>query len=226
MSSTRLAGRKLAFITLKHGGLQGSRGGSTQVLLNHNSLHNEAGEPLDDNGVKIATSSLRRGDWIGKMLAPVRDSIDLHSIRIAVRGKPGYSNTGQWQVQARELPHMLGPSLQTVPLELKDRAFRMRHRHASQIVDPTERDIFFLRNALLICFRNYMNSHNFVEVTTPLLVAGAGGAAARPFETVATEFSDLTLNLRVAPELFLKRLIIGGMQRVYEVGPAFRNEGA
>jgi len=73
--------------------------------------------------------------------------------------------------------------------------------------------------------RGFFDKRRFVEVNTPLLQAGAGGAVARPFETYATELSDTKLNLRVAPELFLKRLIVGGVERVYEIGPAFRNEG-
>ena len=143
----------------------------------------------------------------------------------AIRGVPEHSESGQFQVRAVELPSHLAPSLQTVPLELHDPEFRMRHRHADRIVNPSERDILFLRSALLTRFRAFMTDNEFTEVNTPLLTAGAGGAAARPFETDATEFSDMSLNLRIAPELFLKRLIVGDMQRVYELGPAFRNEG-
>ena len=73
--------------------------------------------------------------------------------------------------------------------------------------------------------RSFFEQKSFVEVNTPLIVAGAGGAIARPFETVATELQTRTLNLRVAPELFLKRLIVAGLDRVFEIGPAFRNEG-
>ena len=143
----------------------------------------------------------------------------------AIRGVPEHTPSGQFQVCAVELPTHLAPSLQTVPLELHDPEFRIRHRHADRIVNPSERDILFLRSALLTRFRSFMADHQFIEVNTPLLTAGAGGAVARPFETEATEFSDMSLNLRIAPELFLKRLIIGDMQRVYELGPAFRNEG-
>jgi len=93
------------------------------------------------------------------------------------------------------------------------------------IVHPSERDVIYLRYWLLSAMRDFFRKRRFVEVSTPLLQAGAGGAVARPFETYATELSDTKLNLRVAPELFLKRLIIGGVERVFEIGPAFRNEG-
>lgn len=135
------------------------------------------------------------------------------------------NDNGQFIIRASELPTYLAPALQTVPLEVHDPEFRMRNRHAHQIVDPSQRDMIFLRAKLLRKFRDFMDQKNFIEVNTPLIVSEASGAAARPFETDATEFSDMTLNLRIAPELFLKRMIVGGMQRVFEIGPAFRNEG-
>jgi len=112
-----------------------------------------------------------------------------------------------------------------VPEDIADPEFRMHNRHADMIVHPSERDVMFLRARLLTTMRKFFNKRRFVEVSTPLLQGGAGGAIARPFETRATEFSDVKLNLRVAPELFLKRLVVGGMSRVFEIGPAFRNEG-
>ena len=71
----------------------------------------------------------------------------------------------------------------------------------------------------------FLDERDFYKVSTPLLTAGAGGAVARPFETVATELESTKLNLRIAPELWLKRIVVGGMGRIYEMGPAFRNEG-
>jgi len=101
----------------------------------------------------------------------------------------------------------------------------MRNRHADYIVTPGSRDVLTLRSRLIDGLRKFFRERDFVEVNTPFLVAGAGGAIARPFETRATEFADYMLNLRVAPELFLKRLIVGNMERVFEIGSAFRNEG-
>jgi lysyl-tRNA synthetase class 2 len=128
-------------------------------------------------------------------------------------------------ITATELPTTLAPTLQPIPEDITDPEFRMHNRHADMIVHPRERDVLFFRQRILQVLRAYLTGSRFIEVNTPLLQAGAGGAIARPFETTATEFSDLKLNLRVAPELFLKRLIIGGMPRVFEIGPAFRNEG-
>ena len=82
-----------------------------------------------------------------------------------------------------------------------------------------------LRAAMESSLQTYFQEHGYTKVTTPILSARASGASARPFETVATELSDQTLQLRVAPELFLKRLVVGGMRGVYEIGPVFRNEG-
>ena len=73
--------------------------------------------------------------------------------------------------------------------------------------------------------REFLEGHDLIHVRTPVLSAGAGGATARPFTTSATEFQETELNLRIAPELFLKRLLIGGIEGVYEMGQAFRNEG-
>lgn len=145
--------------------------------------------------------------------------------RIAVTGKLGADKQGQCRINATQLPLVLALALQEVPLSLADEEYRMRNRHADQIVNPSTRDILYLRSHLINGIRQFLQNKDFIEVNTPLLVAGAGGAIARPFQTVATEFLDLNLNLRVAPELFLKRLIVGGMQKVFEIGPAFRNEG-
>lgn len=126
---------------------------------------------------------------------------------------------------ATELPQVLSVALRDIPLNLDDPEFRMRNRHVEMLVHPSAKNPFILRSRLINALRSYFLDREFVEVNTPLLTAGAGGAVARPFETVATEFSDTTLSLRVAPELFLKRLIAGGFERIFEIGPAFRNEG-
>lgn len=143
----------------------------------------------------------------------------------AISGHPHRSSSGEFSILATELPRVLSPSLQTIPLVLTDPEFRVRNRHADYIVTPGSRDVFILRNRLVDGLRKFFRDRDFVEVNTPLLVAGAGGAIARPFKTGATEFADYILNLRVAPELFLKRLVVGNMERVFEIGSAFRNEG-
>jgi len=93
------------------------------------------------------------------------------------------------------------------------------------LVDRKELQTLQMRSQIETWIANHLQQLGFLKVSTPLLTAGAGGAVARPFETVATELSDTKLNLRIAPELWLKRLVVGGMGKVYEMGPAFRNEG-
>ncbi|RMY79249.1 hypothetical protein D0862_13212 [Hortaea werneckii] len=93
------------------------------------------------------------------------------------------------------------------------------------LANPSSVQPLLVRHHVVQALRDHLNKTQFVEVTTPLLTAGAGGAVARPFETEATELEGQKLNLRIAPELWLKRLIVGGMSRIYEIGPAFRNEG-
>ena len=124
-----------------------------------------------------------------------------------------------------DAPHVESMSLQPLSEKIQDLEFVNRNRHVTRILDLTARDAILLRSKIIKAMRSFFESRDFVEVSTPLLTYGVGGAVARPFETRATEFSDLPLNLRIAPELFLKRLIVGNMDRVFEIGPAFRNEG-
>ena len=93
------------------------------------------------------------------------------------------------------------------------------------IVNPQTADILRLRAGIIEYLRSYLLRDAYVEVQTPILADGAGGAVARPFVTSATEFPDRRISLRIAPELWLKRLVIGGFDRVFEIGPSFRNEG-
>lgn len=216
-------GRKLGFIELETGGQTHSQGGQSQVMLNSGHIATSGGS-LQEDAVKEGLKNIQRGDWLGASCT-YHSSRSLLTSVLAIRGRPEYNERNEFILKASELPISLAPTLQTVPKELHDPEFKMRNRHAASIVYPSERDMLFLRQMLLMRFRTFMFENKFIEVQTPLLVAGASGAAARPFETVATEFAGRTLNLRIAPELFLKRLVIGGMQRVYELGPAFRNEG-
>lgn len=102
----------------------------------------------------------------------------------------------------------------------------MQQRHLDLIVNATSRDTMIARSRIIRTLRDHLQtSLRFIEVQTPILAANAGGALARPFETWATEFSDKELALRIAPELWLKRLVAGGLERVFEIGSAFRNEG-
>lgn len=111
------------------------------------------------------------------------------------------------------------------PRVLLDRETRIRHRHVDILVNSSTSNTLRARSHIIQHIRNFLLEDNFLEVQTPIIADKAGGAIARPFTTVATEFSEKQLALRVAPELWLKRLVIGGMDRVFEIGPAFRNEG-
>lgn len=101
----------------------------------------------------------------------------------------------------------------------------MRNRHADLLVNVKAADTLRLRSSIIQYIRNFLLKDAFLEVQTPILADKAGGAVARPFATSATEFPEKELALRIAPELWLKRLVLGGFDRVFEIGPAFRNEG-
>ena len=112
-----------------------------------------------------------------------------------------------------------------MPEGIEDPEFRMRKRHVDMIVTPQTRHWLRMRSLIIQALRQFLLEEQILEVQTPILAAGAGGAAARPFVTRATEFPSRDLHLRVAPELWLKRLVVGGFDRIFEIGPCFRNEG-
>ena len=101
---------------------------------------------------------------------------------------------------------------------------RYRQRYVDLIMNPEVKDTFIKRSRIISSIRKYLDGQGFMEVETPMLVANAGGAAARPFETHFNALNE-DLKLRISLELYLKRLIVGGMERVYEIGRVFRNEG-
>ena len=101
----------------------------------------------------------------------------------------------------------------------------MRNRPVHLLIERRPAEILRLKSEILKFLRHYLSAEGFVDVQTPILADAAGGAIARPFHTTATEFSDRKLALRIAPELWLKKLIIGGFEKIYEIGPSFRNEG-
>ena len=101
----------------------------------------------------------------------------------------------------------------------------MRNRHVDFLVNPALADTVRLRSEITKFLRQWLSDEGHTEVQTPILADTAGGAVARPFHTSAIEFQDRRIALRIAPELWLKRLIVGGFERVFEIGPSFRNEG-
>ncbi|KAL7962027.1 hypothetical protein V8C34DRAFT_271870 [Trichoderma compactum] len=144
---------------------------------------------------------------------------------ISVTGIATRTNTGQLSLEARELPELLSPSMEQVPEKLTDPKTKMQERHVDMLVNRDVVDILRLRAEIMKRIRDHFHSKRFLEFQTPILAENAGGAVARPFVTRATEFRGKDLALRIAPELWLKRLVVGGVDKVFEMGPAFRNEG-
>jgi lysyl-tRNA synthetase, class II len=138
---------------------------------------------------------------------------------------PSRTKRGELSLLATKLPIILTPTLASLPTVLEDPIARIRNRHADLLVNQKVADTLRLRSHIIQSLRDFLVEDEFLEVQTPILADGAGGAIARPFLTEATEFSDKTLSMRIAPEIWLKRLVLGGMDRVFEIGPAFRNEG-
>ena len=112
-----------------------------------------------------------------------------------------------------------------LPTELQDKETKIRNRHVDFLVNRRTAETIRLRAEIIQYLRQYLLNRRFLEMQTPVLADKAGGAIARSFQTSATEFPDRNISLRIAPELWLKRLVIGGFDRVFEIGPSFRNEG-
>ena len=145
---------------------------------------------------------------------------------IGVKGFVFRTKTGEITVHAKELT-LLTKSLKPLPEKfhgLQDTDVRYRQRYLDLIVNPEVRDTFVKRSQILREIRRFLDERGFMEVETPMLVPNAGGAAARPFETHYNAL-DVDVKLRISLELYLKRLIVGGLERVYEIGRVFRNEG-
>jgi len=145
---------------------------------------------------------------------------------IGVRGIVFKTQTGEISLHAQEVT-LLSKSLQILPEKfhgLTDTDIRYRQRYVDLIMNPEVKDTFLKRSQIIREIRNFLDAQDFIEVETPVLVSNAGGAAARPFNTHHNAL-DEDLKLRISLELYLKRLIVGGLERVYEIGRVFRNEG-
>lgn len=145
---------------------------------------------------------------------------------IGIEGEVFKTKTGEISIHASKIV-LLSKSLQVLPEKyhgLTNTDLRYRQRYTDLIMNPDVRETFIKRSKIISSIRRYLDNEGFMEVETPMLVSNAGGAAARPFETHYNAL-DEDVKLRISLELYLKRLIVGGLERVYEIGRVFRNEG-
>lgn len=166
-----------------------------------------------------------RKDAIGEENYALIKMMDIGDI-VGVCGTVFRTHMGELSIKAVSL-EMLSKSLRPLPEKwhgLKDIEMRYRQRYVDLIVNPEVRDTFVKRSQIIKSVREILDNRDFLEVETPIMHSIAGGAAARPFITYHNAL-DMQLYMRIAPELYLKRLIVGGMERVYELGRVFRNEG-
>jgi lysyl-tRNA synthetase class 2 len=164
-------------------------------------------------------------DSIGEEEYKAFKKMDIGDI-VGITGEVFRTKTGEISIHASAVT-LLSKSLQVLPEKfhgLTNTDIRYRQRYVDLIMNPEVKDTFIKRSRIISTIRRYLDSQGFMEVETPMLVANAGGAAARPFETHFNALNE-DLKLRISLELYLKRLIVGGLERVYEIGRVFRNEG-
>ena len=145
---------------------------------------------------------------------------------VGIKGKVFATKTGEKSIHAEEVI-LLSKSLKPLPEKfhgLTDTDTRYRQRYVDLIMNEESKEVFIKRSKIISKIRSYLDGQGFMEVETPMLVSNAGGAAARPFETHYNALSE-DVKLRISLELYLKRLIVGGLEKVYEIGRVFRNEG-
>lgn len=166
-----------------------------------------------------------RKDEIGEAAYDIFKTIDIGDI-VGITGLVFKTNVGELSIQVKQF-ELLTKSLRPLPEKyhgLKDIEQRYRQRYLDLITNPDSRETFVMRSKIIQSMRRYLDDQGFLEVETPMMHAIPGGASARPFETHHNAL-DIPLYMRIAIELHLKRLIVGGLEKVYEIGRVFRNEG-
>ncbi|KAK3693516.1 hypothetical protein B0T22DRAFT_450009 [Podospora appendiculata] len=198
LQSVRRASSKLVFLVLK------SEFEQVQGMCNLRKLE-AAGATLES--FKQLARLLNRGDIV------------------SVTGRATRTSSGELTIDATQMPELLSPSLVPLPVKLADEDTRIQQRHMDLLVNRKTVDTLRLRSYLIKYMRDFLHARDFLEFQTPILAENAGGAVARPFTTTMTGVASTDLSLRIAPELWLKRLVVGGVDKVFELGPSFRNEG-
>lgn len=166
-----------------------------------------------------------KADILGADRFSLLQQIDIADI-IEIKGELFKTHTGEPTVKVEEFT-FLAKTLRPLPEKwhgLKDIELRYRQRYLDLIVNEEVKKVFLLRSQIIKAMRNFLDEKGFLEVETPMMQHLAGGATGRPFKTYHNEY-DLDLFLRIAPELYLKRLLVGGLDKVYEINRSFRNEG-
>jgi len=166
-----------------------------------------------------------KADIIGEAKFELMHNLDIGDI-IGVEGELFKTHTGQDSVRAKDFS-ILSKSLMTLPEKwhgLKDVEVRYRQRYVDLIANPEVKDVFVKRSKIITAIRAFLDKKGFLEVETPMLQPMAGGARGRPFKSTHNAY-DMEVFLRIAPELYLKRLLVGGLEKVYEINRNFRNEG-